>query len=48
LEDGQHRTLEAVGKMMGMTRERARQIEAEALRQLRSSERGRHLYAYLA
>jgi RNA polymerase primary sigma factor len=47
-EDGEHHTLEEVGKMMGMTRERARQIEAEALRKLRTSETWRHLREYLA
>jgi RNA polymerase primary sigma factor len=45
--DGRHRTLEEVGREMGMTRERARQIEAEALRRLRSSEVGSHLRDYL-
>jgi RNA polymerase primary sigma factor len=48
LLDGQHRTLEQVGKVIGMTRERARQIESEALRKLRTSEIGRHLQDYLA
>ncbi len=47
IEDGEPRTLEQVGKVMGMTRERARQIEAEALRRLRASEFGRHLHEYL-
>jgi RNA polymerase primary sigma factor len=47
LSDGQHRTLEEVGKAIGMTRERARQIEAEAMRRLRSSDRWRHLRDYL-
>jgi RNA polymerase primary sigma factor len=47
LADGQRRTLEQVGKVLGMTRERARQIEAEALRRLRSLEGGRHLRDYL-
>jgi len=47
LVDGQPRTLEQVGKTIGMTRERARQIEAEALRKLRLSEAGRHLWDYL-
>lgn len=45
--DGHHRTLEEVGREMGMTRERARQIEAEALRRLRVSENGSHLRDYL-
>jgi RNA polymerase primary sigma factor len=48
LEDGQQRTLEEVGRALGMTRERARQIEAQALRALRTSESGRHLRDYLA
>jgi RNA polymerase primary sigma factor len=45
--DGRHRTLEEVGREMGMTRERARQIEAEALRRLRNSETSSHLRDYL-
>jgi RNA polymerase primary sigma factor len=48
MEDGEPRTLEQVGKTIGMTRERARQIEAEALRRLRASETGRHLRDYLS
>jgi len=47
LIDGQHRTLEDVGKAIGMTRERARQIEAEALRRIRASASGSHLRDYL-
>jgi RNA polymerase primary sigma factor len=47
LADGQHRTLEDVGKTIGMTRERARQIEAEALRKIRHSDTWRHLRDYL-
>lgn len=35
LDRGAHRTLEAVGEIIGLTRERARQIEDEALRALR-------------
>jgi RNA polymerase primary sigma factor len=47
LIDGEHRTLEEVGKTIGMTRERARQIEAEALRKLRHSDIWSHLHDYL-
>ncbi|NJN68654.1 MAG: sigma-70 family RNA polymerase sigma factor [Chloroflexaceae bacterium] len=47
LADGRHRTLEEVGKALGMTRERARQIEVEALRRLRQPEIGLHLRDYL-
>ncbi len=47
LQDGQRRTLEEVGRVLGMTRERARQIEAEALRRLRAPEVGQHLRDYL-
>lgn len=47
LVDGQRRTLEEVGRVLGMTRERARQIEAEALRRLRHPDIGQHLRDYL-
>ncbi|PDV99633.1 sigma-70 family RNA polymerase sigma factor [Candidatus Viridilinea mediisalina] len=47
LLDGRRRTLEEVGRTLGMTRERARQIEAEALRRLRSPDIGQHLRDYL-
>ena len=47
LVDGQRRTLEEVGRVLGMTRERARQIEAEALRRLRAPDVGLHLRDYL-
>jgi len=35
LADGQERTLEEIGQLLGVSRERIRQIEAEALRKLR-------------
>ncbi|MBA3943597.1 MAG: sigma-70 family RNA polymerase sigma factor [Herpetosiphonaceae bacterium] len=47
LHDGQRRTLEEVGRILGITRERARQIEGEALRRLRTSESGSGLRGYL-
>ncbi len=47
LTDGQRRTLEEVGRSLGITRERARQIEGEALRRLRTSETGSALRGYL-
>jgi len=47
LEDGQSRTLEEVGKVFNVTRERIRQIEAKALRRLRHPSRSRKLRGYL-
>ena len=43
LDDGQARTLEAVGRNFNVTRERIRQIEAKALRKLRHPSRSRRL-----
>jgi RNA polymerase primary sigma factor len=48
LDDGQARTLEEVGRIVGVTRERVRQIEAKALRKLRHPKSSRKLRDYLA
>ena len=47
LDDGHQRTLEEVGKEFNVTRERIRQIEAKALRQLRHPSRSKKLRDYL-
>ncbi|MNE62595.1 RNA polymerase sigma factor SigA [compost metagenome] len=47
LEDGKSRTLEEVGQMVGVTRERIRQIEAKALRKLTHPSRSRKLKDYM-
>ncbi len=47
LLDGQTLTLNEVGRKMGVTRERVRQIEAQALRRLRSLGLQRELRAYI-
>ncbi len=47
LDDGRARTLEEVGKVFNVTRERIRQIEAKALRKLRQPSRSRKLRDYL-
>ncbi len=46
LEDGKARTLEEVGEIFHVTRERIRQIESKALRKLRSPTRARLLHDY--
>lgn len=46
LDDSHPRTLEEVGKEFNVTRERIRQIEAKALRKLRSPSRSKKLEIY--
>ncbi len=48
LEDGYPRTLEEVGHIFEVTRERIRQIEAKALKKLRQPRRNKLLREYLA
>ena len=47
LHDGRPKTLEEVGHRLGVTRERARQIEATALRKMRQPGRSRRLRDFL-
>ena len=47
LSNGYSRTLEEVGKLFNVTRERIRQIEAKALRKLRHPTRLRRLDGFL-
>ena len=47
LRDGKPRTLEAVGKEFGVTRERIRQIEAKAIRKLKHPSRSKVIRDYL-
>lgn len=46
LDDGQPRTLDQIGKLFGLSRERVRQIEREVMSKLRKGERADRLRAY--
>jgi RNA polymerase primary sigma factor len=48
LQDGHYYTLEEVGRKFGLTRERIRQIEVQALNRLRHPRRSRQLRDYLS
>ena len=47
LEDGKPKTLEDVGKIYGVTRERIRQIESKALRKIHHPTRSKKLRDFL-
>jgi RNA polymerase primary sigma factor len=47
LDDGRARTLDEVGKELGLTRERIRQIERDTLKELRRSDTAATLKAWL-
>jgi RNA polymerase primary sigma factor len=47
LSDDESRTLEEVGRIMGITKERVRQLEARSLRKLRQASRSRWLVEYV-
>ncbi len=46
LDDGEERTLEDIGKLLGVTRERIRQIRNRAFEKLRDSPQGESLYGF--
>jgi RNA polymerase primary sigma factor len=47
LSDGQPRTLDEIGKVYGVTRERIRQIESKTMSKLRHPSRSQALREYL-
>ena len=47
MDDGRQRTLEEVGQLFGVTRERIRQIEAKALRKLKNPTKCKRLKEFL-
>lgn len=47
LEDGRTKTLQEIGELMGVSRERIRQIESCAFRKLKNKRRTKHLQQYL-
>lgn len=48
LEDGRMKTLQEIGELMGVSRERVRQIESSALRKLKSKKRTKNLCQYIS
>ncbi|KAF3447563.1 hypothetical protein FNV43_RR12750 [Rhamnella rubrinervis] len=47
MEDGRMKTLQEIGELMGVSRERIRQIESCAFRKLKNKKRTKHLQQYL-
>lgn len=47
LEDGRMKTLQEIGELMGVSRERIRQIESCAFRKLKSKKRTKNLRQYI-
>lgn len=47
MEDGRMKTLQEIGEIMGVSRERIRQIESCAFRKLKNKKRTKHLQQYL-
>lgn len=47
LDDGRMKTLQEIGELMGVSRERIRQIESCAFRKLKNKRRTKHLQQYL-
>ena len=47
LEGGREHTLEEIGSMLGVTRERVRQIKEKAIRRLKHNSRSKLLKSYL-
>jgi RNA polymerase primary sigma factor len=47
LTDGQPKTLDEIGRVYGVTRERIRQIESQAMSKLRNPSRSHRLRDYL-
>ncbi|KAJ6757652.1 RNA polymerase SIGMA FACTOR RPO [Salix purpurea] len=47
MEDGRMKTLQEIGELMGVSRERVRQIELSAFRKLKNKNRTKHLRQYM-